>query len=179
MRLLQKVDSRGKTYFEIRDARVMRRPFRNFGGRPSTIHPNGGVREFGVFLDDPEAAQQLAEYGFNVKTFTSRDGSDGDDQHWLSIKVKYYNRKGEPLAYPPIFVIRTANNVCYYEENNIKELDDHELENVNIRFYPDSRDVGGKHFETPYLNLFKGTLIEDDFFDDEFDDEGGLPFEVD
>ena len=166
----------GRKIYEMRGVKVMRKPYRNFGGRPSTVHPNGGVREFGVFIDDPEVAQYLAGLGFNVKTFTNRDGANDDDMHWMSIKITYHDRKGNPLKYPPVFVIRTAGNECYYEENNIKELDENELENVNIRFSPHESDVGGKHFVTPYLNLMKATMIEDDFFDD-FDDD--LPFEVD
>lgn len=173
MRLRQKSTDYGESFY-ITNAKLLRRPYRNFEGRPSKVHPDGGIREFGVFIEDPEAAQQLAAFGFNVKTWTNRDGAEGEDEHWLSIKVCYYKRNGEPVAVPPKFTIRTANNECYYEEQNIKELDSAELVDVNIKFTPHFNEVGGKKYVTPYLNVFEATMIEDNFFFD--DDEDDLPF---
>lgn len=165
-------------YFYITNAKLLRRPYRNFEGRPTKVHPDGGVREFGVFIEDPEIAQQLAEFGFNVKTWTSRDGAEGEDEHWLSIKIAYRKRNGDPVREPPKFTIRTANNECYYEEENIKQLDSAELEDVNIKFSPNYNEVNGKRYVTPYLNIFEATMIEDSFFFDDEDDDG-LPFIAD
>jgi hypothetical protein len=164
--------------FYITNAKLLRRPYRNFEGRPTKVHPDGGVREFGVFIEDPEVAQELAEFGFNVKTWTNRDGAEGEDEHWLSIKVNYYNRRtGEKLSNPPKFTIYTANNVCDYDENNIKLLDSAELENVKIKFRPNYNTVGDKRYVTPYLNIFEATMIEDNFFFEDEDDDG-MPFDV-
>jgi hypothetical protein len=177
MRLRKKKNSYGDESFYITNAKLLRRPYRNFEGRPSKVHPNGGVREFGVIIEDPEIAQQLAAFGFNIKTRTNRDGADGEEEHWLSIKVAYYKRNGDPVSVPPKFTIRTANNECYYEEQNIKELDSAELVDVNIKFNPYFNEIGGKQYVTPYLSIFEATMIEDNFFFDD-DEDDGLPFSV-
>lgn len=174
-RLRQRQNSYGGEEFTITNAKLLRKPFRNFEGRPSKIHPQGGVREFCVAIEDPEMAQQLAGFGFNVKTLTNRDGMYDDDLHYLSIKVSYYDRYGNPVRYPPRFKIFTANNECYYEEENIKELDSAELEDVKIKFSPHYNKVGDKEYQTPYLNLFQAIMVDDFAFEDEDDD---MPFDV-
>jgi hypothetical protein len=177
MRIRKEQNSYGGESFRIMNAKLLRRPFRNFEGRPSKVHPNGGVREFGVIIEDPEIAQELAEFGFNVKTLTNRDGGDGEDIHWLSIKVAYYKRDGSPVTNPPRFKIFTKNNECYYEEQNIKELDSAELVDVNLKFNPSYNSVGGKNYVTPYLRAFQATMIDDDFFFDE-DEDDDVPFDT-
>ena len=176
LKLRRKQYNYGGEEFTIVNAKLLRKPFRNFEGRPTKIHPNGGIREFCVVIDDPEVAQELAAFGFNVKTLTNRDGAYDDDLHYLSIKVSYYDRYGEPVRYPPRFKIFTANNECYYEEQNIKELDGAELSDVKIKFTAHYNKVGDKEYQTPYLNLFQATMVDDFFFDDEEDD---MPFDVD
>lgn len=178
MKVKRRTNNYGNEFFYITNAKLLRRPWRNFEGRASKVHPNGGVREFSVFIEDPEIAQQLAEFGFNVKTLTPRDGTESEDEHYITIKVSYYKRNGEPVTNPPRFTIRTANNECYYEEQNIKELDSAELEDVNIKFSPYYNEIGGKKWVTPYLNVFEATMIDDSFF---FEDDDGddLPFNVD
>lgn len=163
----------GDVTFQVINAQLMKKPYRNFAGRPSKIHPNGGVREFAILIEDPDEAQKLIEFGFNVKTYDYK----GEDYNYLSIKVNYYTREGNPIEYPPRFKIFTANNWCFYEEQNIKELDTAYLVDVNLKFNPSYRDIGGKHYVTPYLRSFQAALIDDDFsFED--DDDEAMPFDV-
>ena len=175
LKLRQRENNYGGKEFTITNARLLRKPFRNFEGRPSKIHPQGGVREFCVIIDDPEVAQELAAFGFNVKTLTNRDGVYDDELHYLSIKVNYYNRDGSPVRYPPRFKIFTANNECYYEEQNIKELDAAELTDIKIKFSPHYNKVGDKEYQTPYLNLFQAIMVDDFMFDDDDEDS---PFDI-
>lgn len=176
IRLRQRPNKYGGSEFTIINAKLLRKPFRNFEGRPTKIHPQGGIREFCIAIEDPEIAQELASFGFNVKTLTNRDGMYDDDLHYLSIKVNYRDRYGEPIKYPPRFKIFTANNECYYKENDIKALDAAELVDVKIKFLPHYNKVGDKEYQTPYLNLFQATMVDDFAFDDEDDDD--MPFDV-
>lgn len=159
----------------IQNAKLLPMPYRNFEGRPTKVNPQGGDRSFGVVIDDPEIAQQLAADGWNIKTRTSRDGSDGDDEHWLAVKIKYRRRDGSATI-PPRIIIRTENNEVYYEEDNIKLLDGAELADVKLVINPSFWETSDKHGITAYLKSMSAVLIDDSFFFD--DDDGDLPFDV-
>lgn len=163
-------------FITIKDAKLLPIPFRNFEGRPSKVNPQGGERSFGVVIDDPEVAQQLAADGWNIKTRTSRDGSDGDDEHWLPVKVKYRRRDGSPTI-PPKITIKTASNEIYYDEDNVKLLDGSELADVKLVINPSYWETSDKRGITAYLKSMTATLVDDSFF---FDEDGSdLPFDVD
>lgn len=174
MRMKQQVNSYGADEFIFTNVSLLRKPFRNFEGRPSKIRPNGGIREFCMIIDNPEYAQKLAEFGFNVKTLTNRDGIQDEELHYLAVRVAYYDRYGEPVRYPPKFKIFTANNECYYEEQNIKELDSAELADVKLKFTAHYNKVGDKEYQTPYLNSFQATMVDDFMFDEDDD----MPFDI-
>lgn len=160
----------------IKNATLLPMPYRNFEGRPTKYNPQGGDRNFGVVIDDPEIAQQLAADGWNIKTRTSRDGSDGEDEHWLSVKVKYRRLDGSAMI-PPKITIRTNNNEVYYEEDNIKFLDGSDLVDVNLVINPSEWSTKEKHGVTAYLKSMTATLVDDSFFFDE-DGTDDLPFDT-
>ncbi|MBP5597969.1 MAG: hypothetical protein J6Y02_21555 [Pseudobutyrivibrio sp.] len=178
---------KGRMFMVIKDAQILSRPYRNFEGRPSDVNPAGGDRSFGVVIDDPELAQQLAADNWNVKTITNRDNNreymfgvkaNGEDLHWIPVKVKYKKRDGT-FAIPPKIAIRTKNNEVYYEENQIQELDSAELVDVNLIINASRKTVNGKEYTTAYLKSMIATMIDDDYFFGDDDDGGDLPFDAD
>ena len=160
----------GKVYMIVTDAQILSMPFRNFEGRKSEYNPMG-EKEFGVIIDDPELAQQMAADNWNVKTLTNRDGReylygikvDGDDLHWVKIKVKYHKNNGEPTN-PPIIKIRTTNNEINYGEADLKELDTADLMNVDLKINISKRVINGKSITTGYLSLMRATMIDDNYW---------------
>ena len=176
----------GRIVMVVKDALILSRPYRNFEGRASDYNPAGGKREFGVVIEDPELAQQMAADNWNVKTITNRDGKDflygvkagGDDIHWLPVKVKYKKDNGEPTI-PPKFTIRTKNNELYYEEETIKELDNVDLVDVRLVINPSRKTVNGKNFTTAYLKSFSATLIDESYLFDDEDGDSSFPFDAD
>ena len=180
---------KGRMFMVVKDAQILSRPYRNFEGRPTDVNPGGGDRSFGLVIDDPELAQRLAEDNWNVKTITNRDGNrdymfgvkaNGEDLHWIPVKVKYKKRDGT-YAIPPKIAIRTKNNEVYYEEEQIKELDSSELIDVNLIINASRKTVNGKEFTTAYLKSMIATMIDDDYlygFDDN-ESGDGLPFNAD
>lgn len=174
----------GRLYMVIKDAMLLSRPYRNFEGRPNDYNPAGGSREFGVVIDDPELAQELAGDNWNIKTITNRDGreylygvkADGRDLNWMPVKVKYKKLDGKPTI-PPKIEIKTTNNVLFYEEDNVKELDNADLMDVSLLINPSRKVTNGKPYTTAYLNRMRATLLDDSFFFDNKDDD--MPFDVD
>lgn len=178
---------KGRVYMVIDDAQILARPYRNFEGRPTDVNPGGGDRSFGVVIDDPELAQQLAADNWNVKTITNRDGRDymfgvqsnGEDLHWIPVKVKYKKRDGT-MSIPPKIAIRTKNNEVYYEEPNIKDLDSSELIDVKLVINASRKTVNGKEYTTAYLKSMIATMVDEDFFfeDDDENGDGTPPFDM-
>lgn len=177
----------GKVYMIITDAQILSMPFRNFEGRKSEYNAMG-EKEFGVIIEDAELAQQMAADNWNVKTLTNRDGreylygikTDGEDLHWIKIKVKYHTNKGEPTI-PPTIKIRTANNEVNYGEDDLKELDTADLMDVDLKINISKRIINGKPITTGYLSLMRATLIDDNYWfgsRDNGGDDNAPPFDI-
>lgn len=182
----KKNEVNGKVYMIITNAQILSMPFRNFEGRKSEFNPMG-EKEFGVVIDDPELAQQMAADNWNVKTLTNRDGrdylygikTDGEDLHWVKIKVKYRKNNGEATI-PPIIKIRTANNEINYGEDDLKELDTADLMDVDLKINFSTKTINGKQITTGYLNLMRATMIDDNYWFGNRLDHGGNtpPFDI-
>ena len=179
----------GKVYMIVTDAKLLSMPFRNFEGRKSDFNPMG-EREFGVIIEDPELAQQMAQNNWNVKTITNRDGReylygvkvDGDDIHWVKIKVKYRRQKtNEPLQ-PPTILINTYNKQeVEYSEEDIKELDTADLMDVDLKINVSEKVINGKQMTIGYLNRMKATMIDDNYWFGSKNDGGNEsdpPFDI-
>lgn len=156
----------GRYYLVIKDAKIM---FRNFEGKERKNN-RAGDRNFCVRIDDPEEAQQLAADGWNVKTLTPRDGEDGDEVHFIQVKLNYGGR-------PPKVVIRTSNTEIYYDEDTVKNLDTAELSDIKIVINPYHWEVNGKKGIKAYLNTFSATLIDEGFFFED-DEPDSTPFDI-
>lgn len=161
---------KGRELLIIKDAQLLSRPYRNFEGKTSDYNPTG-TREFGVVIEDPELAQQMAEGLWNVKTITNRDGREflggikcgGEDLHWIKIKVKYKDKRGERLT-PPNILIRTENNEQSFGEDDLKDLDGADLMNVQLKINVDHQVINGKPMTIGYLSAMRATMIDDDYW---------------
>lgn len=103
--------------------------YRNFSGKPGQYNKNGD-RKFTVVIDDPEIAQRVASYGWNVKAKPSKN--DGEepfctlevrvrfDLEWLKPKIKQFTR----------------NNSVWVTEENIGNFDYVEFEKVDLVLRP-------------------------------------------
>lgn len=169
---------KGREILIIKDAQLLSRPYRNFEGKTSDYNPTG-QREFGVVIEDPELAQKMAENLWNVKTITNRDGRafmggvkcDGEDLDWFKVKVKYKDKRGEPLT-PPNIMINTENNTQSFGEEDVKELDGADLMDVQLKINIDHQVINGKPMTIGYLASMRATMIDDNYwFGDRRDEE--------
>lgn len=177
---------KGRELLIIKDAQLLSRPYRNFEGRTGDFNPTG-TREFGVIIEDPELAQQMAANLWNVKTITNRDGREfmggikcnGEDLHWIKIKVKYKDKKGERLT-PPNIIIRTENNERNYMEDDLKDLDSADLMDIQLKINVDHQVINGKPMTIGYLSAMRATMIDDDYwFGTSSSMDDGMPFGID
>lgn len=99
--------------------------FRNFSGRPSQYNKNGDLK-FTLVINDPENAQKLASYGWNVKVKPPKN--EGDDP-FCTLDVRI--RMDLDFARPKIKMF-TRNGSVWIDETSIKNFDDAEFETVDL-----------------------------------------------
>lgn len=148
--------------------------YRNFSGRPTQFIREGGERGFGIFIDDPVYAQQLAEEGWNVR-ITKPKNSDYEPRHYLPVKVGYKFR-------PPVVRMVRGRKIINMTEDMIGEIDYADVTHLKVAINPRHRtDDTGEHKITAYLREMWVTIAEEVFASDYADyewpvDEDELPF---
>ena len=144
---------------QIDDARII---YRNFSGVGSKFNREGD-RNFAVYIDDEDIANELKERGWNVKIKPPRE--DGDDPFmFLPVKIKFNDRG------PSVYLV-TGNKKTPLNENTVSCLDDIDILSVDLDIRPYDWDVNGKTGRTAYLQSIWVTQEVDRFASRMMDDE--------
>lgn len=135
--------------------------FRNFEGREEKYNRKGD-RNFGLIIEDPEVAQQLAEDGWNIKELTPKNNDDYDDTpeviYWLPVTVRFDN-------VPPKVMLVTRRKKTRLNEENINTVDYANIAKVDLTVTPYDWEVNGKSGTKAYLQTMYVTINEDEFAD--------------
>lgn len=129
--------------------------FRNFAGKEGPYNKEG-TRNFGVILP-PEAAEDMARIGWNVKVLRAREVDDGDDleeRPWLPVDVRFD-------VFPPQIYLVTSKNRTLLGENQIEQLDWVEMVNVDLIVRPYEWELNGKTGVKAYVKTMFVTINED------------------
>ena len=142
----------------IEGARII---FRNFEGREDAYNRKGD-RNFGLVIDDADAAQALIEDGWNVKKLVPKNQENYDDApeelYWIKVAVKFGD-------YPPRVSLITKRKKTALDEENIQVIDYASIKNIDIVVSPYSWEVNGKKGVKAYLKIMYVTINEDEFAD--------------
>lgn len=135
--------------------------FRNFEGREEKYNRKGD-RNFGLIIEDPEVAQQLAEDGWNIKELTPKNNDDYDDTpeviYWLPVTIRFDN-------VPPKVMLVTRRKKTRLNEENINTVDYANIAKVDLTVTPYDWEVNGKSGTKAYLQTMYVTINEDEFAD--------------
>lgn len=138
---------------------------RNFSGDPTQDRFGDDRRKCCIIIPDPNQAQQLADMGVNVKKTKPHDDDDPDDfvpTFFIQCVLKYADKFGNPLKYPPaVYLVNDDNIPTPLTEETVGILDRIRVKNVNVVLNASERD--GKTF------LYIRTIyVEQDVEDDPF-----------
>ena len=144
---------------QIDDARII---YRNFSGVGSKFNREGD-RNFAIYIDDEDIANELRDRGWNVKIKPPRE--DGDDPFmFLPVKIKFNDRG------PSVYLV-TGNKKTPLNENTVSCLDDIDILSVDLDIRPYDWEVNGKTGRTAYLQSIWVTQEVDRFASRMMDDE--------
>lgn len=134
--------------------------YRNFAGRPSKYHPEGGFREFCVAIRNPEKAERMRADGWPVKSREIK----GEEVLYISVKVRY------DLRIPPIIEQKTSNGCVRLEEDDVAIMDVDEIISAKMRvrgweYEPGKRSVYLVRMEAEIEDEYSDSYDEDSYDD--------------
>lgn len=134
---------------------------RNFSG-VATDFNSAGNRSFCLFLTD-EQAEYFTNEGLNVKWLHGSE--DRPPKAFLSMTVKYRDKSGRELRYPPEVRGTINGQVRVYTEEDISELDSLVIQDADVVFHGAKRP--DKENYTNYVDRL-GVNIETDWFNEKY-----------
>ena len=139
----------------IENARI---GYKNFSGKEGKYNAAGN-RTFSIFIDDPDAAQQLIADGWNLKVRNKKDVEAGEEpKYHIPVSVKY----GSDYYKPRIFQISSAGKVLLTEDT-VGLLDYSIFENVDLSLRPYEWEVNGTSGIKAYVDEMYVTIQEGAF----------------
>ncbi len=139
--------------------------FKNFSGKGDNYNREGD-RNFAVIIDDHNAAEDLADAGWNVRPLVSKD-PDEEPTHYIKVKVSFKVRA------PKVRLLSNHKQV-FLNENTISSLDFAKIEECGVVISPYMWEVNGKRGISAYLDSMYAK-IEDDPFADKYADYADAP----
>lgn len=167
--------------------------FCNFEGRERDLNPEG-VRNFCVFIDDPELADSLASDGLNVKweKLSPREATERAPRPFIKVNVSY--RFGAPtvIAYYGKYVADDDTvryrKCMYLDENAIKKLDRWPLERMDVGIELSPYSVNGRSGLSAYLHELRAVrqdspfdtdyICDQELNDEEYVEDEEVPFDI-
>lgn len=143
-----------------------------------------GTRTFGVIIEDPEMAQQMAEDGWNIKILSPNEDHP-EPKHFLPVEARYRNKDGSLKSpkFQPKVTRYCGRRVDELTEDTIHELDEQRITKCELVIGSNEWDPGRlKAFLNEMCvaceprSSFRSKWDQEFGVDDGLDGEPELPF---
>ena len=140
----------------------------NFSGDPSKDRFADSRRKANLLIPDPEQAKDLIKAGFKVRETRPRPDDDPNEfvpEYFVTVLLKYRNRAGQPVKYPPkVYLVSGNNEPVLLDEDSVSCIDSMRVKNVNVILNPYEYDPVNNG-----LSLYIRTMyVEQDLDDDPY-----------
>lgn len=141
-----------------------------FSGDPQKDRFGDARRKCNILIPDIEQVRDLIKAGFTVRETRPRqdeDLSEFQPEYFVTAILKYRNRNGMPVKYPPkVYLVNEKDEPVLQNEETISLLDDMRIRNVNVVLNPYEYDTA-KHGMSLYIRTM---YVEQDIEDDPYAD---------
>lgn len=140
----------------------------NFAGDPKKDRFNDSRRKANLIIPDKEQAKDLVKAGFKVRETRPRQDDDPDffvPEYFIPVLVKYRDKAGAPVKYPPkVYLVSGNNSPVLLDEESIASIDSIQVKNVNVILNPYEYDPVNNG-----MSLYVRTMyVEQDLDDDPY-----------
>ena len=133
--------------------------WRNFSGKESKFN-RAGDRNFEVYIDDPEVAEQMKEDGWNIKIQQPKGEGDAPRYHLpVCVSYRYYE--------PEIYKGTDKHRMVKLDEASVKSLDQDDIVSTDIVIRGSHWEMNGKEGIKAYLRAMY-VIIEENMFASEY-----------
>ena len=140
----------------------------NFSGNPENDRYGDERRKANLMIPDPEQAKDLMKMGYKVRQTRPRQEDDPETfvpEYFIPVLLKYRNRSGIPVKYPPkVYLVVEDNDPVLLDEDNISCIDQMRIKNVNVILNPYEYDEA-THARSLYIRTM---YVEQDLDDDPY-----------
>lgn len=140
----------------------------NFAGDPAKDRFADSRRKANLLIPDPEQAKDLVKAGFKVRETRPRQDEDPSEfipEYFVPVLLKYRNRTGQPVKYPPkVYLVSGDNEPVLLDEESVDSIDNMRVKNVNVILNPYEYDPTNNG-----MSLYIRTMyVEQDLDDDPY-----------
>ena len=163
----------------------------NFSGDPENDRYQDTRRKANIIISDPNQIQKLIDCGVNVRSTRPKDDDveNFEPEHFVTIQLKYRNRDGSPVKFPPkVYLVSGGKPPRLLDEEAVECIDHMYVQNVNVilnvyNYDPDNNKsslqirtmyVEQRLDDDPYASRYASQI--DTEYTDEEDEDGDLPF---
>lgn len=140
----------------------------NFSGNPARDSFGDTRRKANILIPDPEQAKELLKAGYNVrqtKPHADEDPSQFQPEYFLVGLLKYRDKNGVPVKYPPrVYLVTDDGETVLLDEETVGTLDKTRVKNVNVVINPYVYDPINNKMSLYIRTMYVEQGIDDDPF---------------
>jgi hypothetical protein len=134
----------------------------NFSGNPANDRFADTRRKCNLIIPDPEQARDLIKEGIKVRETRPRQDEDPNDfvpEYFVSAVLKYEDRLGNPVKYPPkVYLVVGDNQPVLLDEGSISTLIRFAQRTLNVILNAYDYDPVG-HKKSLFIRTIKSSWI--------------------